>query len=263
MKYPASVFYHDDLIDILIPKDAKSLRGLGGVAVNEHVNTDDYYVVRTHKKSTLVIKEAYAGFSERAYFQIVNDTLCPSRDPDDFGPVVRRFPSLYKAFREQAKELHFLPLIEKQLDADVHAALTADIANMKHVTNLTHKRKKYIIREFPGAFQYMEQTTELAKYLIKTEQGSLRDIKAGLRSRAICDMAVKRDAYDIEYIDGPTEKQKLAAVRRDGRVLKLIRNPSIEVMVAAVNSHNTAWDFIKDEKVRRKIKKVKGLKRYR
>ena len=58
--------------------------------------------------------------------------------------------------------------------------------------------------------------------------------------------AVEREGYVIRYIEKPSEKVQLAAVRKDGYAIGFINNPSEQVQLTAVRKDERAIGFIKN-----------------
>ena len=259
LRHPAELFYHDNFISVLRPTNIESLKYHSNLSIVEALAKDDsrvFYVVKTYKKETFCIyKETSSWFSPYSAFKLVSPS--GRRSHEYLEERIKKYPSLYKAFEKEARQISFLPLIKDKTDDDIYTAVKKDPRNIVHVKNLSLKQKKYILEHFPDCFRYMKQTTADIKSALRQGKISLDDVQTGLRSNAICELALKKSPSNILYVPYPTEKQKLSAVRRDGRLLSHISNPSFEVMVAAVRSHPDAWECIKDEKLRKKLKKAK------
>lgn len=262
MRYPAKVEFRDDHIVVIHTTSVKSFSYFAGV---ENDFPEDWRIVKARAGETFLVLE----LKPRSYFdQGSRFTVKLARNGGyvdiRWRTVLKKYPSIYDAFEKRAKEQAFLPLIRKQSKDDIYRALKNNEANIQYVRNLTQKRKLKILSEFPGCIKHMEQNPELARFLIEEHGGDyLGCIAMKFRTDSLCLNAVQRDGNAIRDVPNPTERIKLAAVANDGRALKYIKNPSFAVKVAAVNSHPDAWECIKDEKERKKIKRVKGQRKYR
>jgi hypothetical protein len=69
-----------------------------------------------------------------------------------------------------------------------------------------------------------------------------------------------RYGYYIKFINNPSEKVQLAAVRNNEDALRFINKPSEQVQLVAVSQNKTAIDYISNppEKVRQLYKQLYG-----
>ena len=179
------------------------------------------------------------------------------------GAFLKKYPSLYDAFEEKAKQMVFLPMIRNQTDDIIMRAIKQDMNNIHKIENLTHKRKMKILEANVTALDYLSQTPEMADFAIKHHGGAaLSHISEYLRTQKLCERAVSDWAMALQYVPNKTEKICLIAIKRDAMALKYVSEPSMKVLVAAVNRSPEAWNLIKKEKVRKAVKKAKKQKKY-
>lgn len=279
LRHPASIVYRDDKILVLLPQTMESYTHYTNGAIqipdtrflSPKEAIEGAHVVRTYRNEVFVLKTATDPYDRSTKFQFCVSTPRPSNSnvmnaKDAIAEYIDKYPSLYKAFGELAKKHAYLPLIEFQSDDDITRALKKDVHNVVFIKNLTHKRKMRIVEQYPDTIKYVEQSIELCTHVIRTAGGDqLKNVSEGLRTQKLCHLAVQSNPHAIKYV--PQNLQTVAicmeAVKRDGTALAQIRNPSLEVCIAAVNKSPNAWQYIKDDKLVKKIRKLRGLKKYR
>jgi len=62
----------------------------------------------------------------------------------------------------------------------------------------------------------------------------------------MCLEAVKKNGKSIKYINNPTEEMQLEAVKQDGYSIKYIKNPTKEMCMEAINDYGQSIQFIKN-----------------
>lgn len=279
MRHPASVFYRDEKITVLAPQSLSSYEHYteGTIQIpdrrfmSEQQILSGLHVVRTHRGETFVIRIVPGYYKDDAKFQFCVATpnernVNVMNAKDALGDYVTRYPSLYKAFGEQAKKHAYLPLIENQTDEDIARALKKDTHNVVFIKNLTHKRKTKIVETYPDTLRFMDQTMELCMHAIRVTGGQqLQHVHQTFRTQKLCHLAVQSDARALKHVPPSmqTEAICMEAVKKDGTTLAFIVNPSVSVCIAAVNKSPDAWKYIKDEKILKKVRKLRGLKKYR
>lgn len=263
LKYPATVFYNDYAITIFQSYDQKAFihYSEGCRSLNDD-NQDQEYIVRGHKGSDVFVLrlDDSVYYDKNAKFTIIGSNKRKGINYP-LAYYLQQYPSLYDAFGEIAKEIHFLPFIKNPTDDDVHNSLTNDPATIMQVPKLSNKKLKTLLRDHPDCAKHIPesmQTKDIANYLVDKHGGDmLRVVKKVLRDEKLCMKAVRDYATAVRDCPVQTEQIKLEAAKRDGRSLRYIKDPSFAVKLAAVRNHPDAWLHITDEKERRKLKKAK------
>jgi len=274
LRSPATLFFRDDHIAIIQPVGADSYNFYSPVpasAWQRNGNLENVFVVRTNSKEYFLVRKSagMAGgvfeFGSSAYLDahVGNgefDTIkLYKRTIEEY---LKKYPSLRDAFGEMAEQMCFLPMIEKQTDAQIWEALEHNLQNIHHIKNLTYKRKVKILTRWPGAIKTIGQTQELCDLLVKEDGANIRYLDQHFLNQKLCERAVANYASALQYVPNQTEKICLIAIKRDAMALKHVRNPTMKILVAAVNRSPDAWNLIKKEKLRREVRKAKKQKKY-
>lgn len=277
LRYPASLIFRDDFITVLTPHTVDALAYHTGITNSKQMrlvsrtietfhNLRHYYIVRTYKNDVYLLMhldEDELHFYPMGFYTLF---ICIDEHPIVTGvekhshycsKLIKEYPSCYDAFGEMAKKSAFLPFIRHQTQEDIDRALSNDPRNIQYLSDMTLTKQKQIIHKFPRCFRYMNQDVSLVKYALSKVLISLDEVKVDYRSNAVCDVALKARPTNIQFVPSPTEKQKINAVARDGRLLQYIKQPSDAVMIAAIKQSPDAWLYIKDEKIRKRLKKQK------
>ena len=255
LKYPATVVFRDHTITVFQTTNENAFWHYSEqTRMLNNDEQDKEWIVRGCKGDVFVLRHSTWGDS----IQVIG-----KNNTRDVGMAyyTQVYPSLFDAFEELAERIFWLPLIREQTDAKVLAAINATPRQIQFVRNLTKKRLKLYIRETYDVLAYIPKqlwTSDIAHYAVNVHSGSaLHHIPDVLRDDKLCMKAVQSWPPAIQNCPEQTEALSLAAAKRDGRALRYINKPSFAVKLAAVKSHADAWEYIKDEKERRKLRKAK------
>ena len=256
LKYPATVVFRDHTITVFQTTNENAFWYYSEqTRMLNRDNQDKEWIVRGNKGDVFVLRHDTWGDS----IQVIGS----NKKNRDVGMAyyTQTYPSLFDAFEELAERVFWLPLIRNQTDAKILAAIKASPRQIKFVRNLTQKKLKLYVREQYEILPHIPKefwTSAFAHYAINVLGGSsLHYVPDVLRDDKLCMKAVLSWAPAIQHCPQQTEELNLAAAKKDGRSLKYIKKPSFAVKLAAVKNHADAWEYIKDEKERRKLKKAK------
>ena len=278
LRYPATRFFHDDHIVIIQPLDERSYEFWVPIITTSAWArpTKDYsntYIVRTNSKEYFEVKKSASNMAGGKFTFGSSAYLDAHVPKGEFATIktydrtilewLKKYPSLYDAFEDEAIKMAFLPMIRKQTDEIIWNALEADVGNLRYVENLSHKRKIQILTRWPSAIKEMGQTQELCDFVVKQDGANISHIDEHYRNQRMCEKAVNDCASALQYVPNQTEKICLTAIKRDALALKYVKKPTMKMYVAAVNRSPDAWKLIKKEKLRKEIKKAKKQKKYR
>ncbi|MFA7286866.1 MAG: hypothetical protein WC052_04385 [Patescibacteria group bacterium] len=174
----------------------------------------------------------------------------------------------------------FLMLVppESQSDELILRALTVSVHNIKYVTYPTIQQQIVVLEQDPKMIAHIEpQTEELCKYAmniaINRPQYSPKiicDVLSAIRHQSdeICLLALQHWPRAMEFIRDQREELCLAAIaqfkkfRNDGErsmnmvvssMLKLIRNQTLNICMAAYNKYKSSFICIRDRTMRNRI----------
>ncbi len=258
LKYPANVFFRDPYITVFQTEDPKAFIHYsdGCRTYNEMSDDSQEWIVRGYKDNDAFVLR-YEEWSGTVHMIGSN---CRNRDLS-LTYFTQKYPSLFDAFEELAERVYCLPLIRNQTEEKILAAIKEHPRNIRYVRNLTKKLLKTCIREEHGCLSHIENqhwSKDITHYAVDVHGGSvLHYIPDILRSPQLCLKAVRDWAPAIRDCPQQTEELGMVAAKKDGRSLQYIKNPTFAMKKAAVKSHPDAWNYIKDEKERRKLKKAK------
>jgi hypothetical protein len=277
LRYPAKTFFRDEHIAIIQPADEDSY-----VKWTPVINVSGYSMRRGDFKNLFIVRA-----NNKEYFEVRKSASNTKGGGFEFGPAafldsfvgkgefdtiktykrsteeyLKKYPSLYDAFEEMAIKMAYLPMIRVQTDKLIWEAMEADKSNIRHIKNLTHKRKMQILKRWPSTIESMEQTQELCDFVVKQDGANISYISEHYRNQKLCERAVGDYASALQYVPNQTEKICLIAIKRDPMSLKYVKKPTMKMYVAAVNRSPNAWNLIKKEKLRKEVKKAKKQKKY-
>ena len=259
LTHPASVFYKDEALVILIPSTKESLAfhmrdatGFKSTASGVRIrNDDDKYVVQTRKNETFLIQLTEMGWQQH--------TFALSFAPKHYSEwqIVKRYPSLKIAFETHAKKMGCLPWIDNPTEEDIETALKADPANMRHVKKPSEAKKRKYLKKFPRTFEYMQQNPDLVRYAMENTEISLGEISSQFCSKSICKMGIRKNAHDIKYVPNhhKTKDIILLAIRQNPSVIRELSNVTLDMYVAAVKAGKDGWTYV-PESMKKKVRKA-------
>jgi hypothetical protein len=120
-----------------------------------------------------------------------------------------------------------------------------------YVNNLSTEKKILALKKNGLLIKYIKN---------KTEEMNFEAVKQQNNPQGLFDLitqGVEFDEYAIQYIENPSEKVQLEALKKSYYVLKFIKNPSEQVQLEAVKKNAYAIQYIENPSEQVQLKAVK------